>query len=379
MNILIIGNPNSIWIKNYIKYVLLNHKYNISVLYYDKLEPEFLQFYNSNNIRILGLPHNDKLSRFHMKIMPFIRKVLLLDARIRGTYDYIHVHYVTYNSLKFAFAAKSSKSKIIATPWGSDLIRADDTELEKRLPLLQKTDAITIQSQKLFDKMQMAYGNKLDEKYRYNLKMGLDIFEDIDAVRKKYSISDCKSHFGFYKDKIIIAVGYNGSAGQQHFEVLKVINALTQNISEKIEVVMHISYALPSNEYKERLHEEASHLRCKVHILEKFMYNEEIAMLRYATDVFVHAQITDEYSASVQEYIYAGSVLINPTWIDYQEFIDNGIHYVSYKDFDNLQKKLYELLSSGVSRNYFYSEKLKRLSSWDNYLQAWNTIYKDKD
>lgn len=379
MRILIVGNPNSVWIHNYIRYVLNQDYYIVDVLYIEPIKEEFLHFYKERNVKIIGAPISKKPNIVSKKFCAVKRRLYLILSRLFHSYNVIHLHFASVNSLKIACLAKHKNARLIVTPWGSDVLRASKKEMVSRIKYLDMADCITIQSEKLTQRMREVYGERYDSKYIFGLKMGIDIFDSLDSVIKQYTVADCKDHFGFSKNKILVGIGYNASSGQQHIPVLQAIESLSASIKEKMEIVMHISYSLESEEYIIKLGQAAFSTGCKIFMIDKFLYGEEMAQLRYATDIFVHAQTTDEYSASIQEYIYSGSILLNPEWIDYKEFSDNHINFVSYKDFQSLpsvfEKEINKFIINSP-RLFCYNTQLKSLSAWGSYVALWRAIYK---
>ena len=56
-------------------------------------------------------------------------------------------------------------------------------------------------------------------------------------------------------------------------------------------------------------------------------------MLRLCADVFILAIRTDAFSASMQEYLYAGACVIKGAWLGYPQLEDMGIELASFRDF----------------------------------------------
>ena len=111
-------------------------------------------------------------------------------------------------------------------------------------------------------------------------------------------------------------------------------------------------------------------------IMDEMISLEQIAKLRCAMDIFIHAQVTDALSSTIREYIYAGTDLINPVWIRYDEFDRLGIEYCRYDDFDMLEECLKKLIDGEIridsERN---SEIIYRNYSWDTVRNEWMDIY----
>ena len=111
-------------------------------------------------------------------------------------------------------------------------------------------------------------------------------------------------------------------------------------------------------------------------IIDKKLSLDEIAILRQATDIFIHAQITDAFSATVREVIYSNAILINPNWIHYDEFDAHGVEYLQYSEFCEITQIVENVLNGKISidieRN---AEIVYSHYSWDAVLKDWQRIY----
>ena len=64
---------------------------------------------------------------------------------------------------------------------------------------------------------------------------------------------------------------------------------------------------------------------CQTVVLTQFLGPEDSAMLRLSADVFILAIRTDAFSASMQEYLYAGACVLKGAWLGYPQLEDMGI------------------------------------------------------
>ena len=115
-------------------------------------------------------------------------------------------------------------------------------------------------------------------------------------------------------------------------------------------------------------------------ILKDYMNGEECARLNCVTDVFVHAQTTDAFSASVQEFLYAGKLVLNPSWIRYDEHEERGIFYLKYDSFDLLDECINSAivgLSCGMYKSKLEKNReiLHDFTSWEVVTPSWRRLY----
>jgi hypothetical protein len=107
------------------------------------------------------------------------------------------------------------------------------------------------------------------------------------------------------------------------------------------------------------------------------MYSEDVARLCLSTDILIHAQVTDAFSATVQEFLYGGSLLINGGWLDYSDFDLNNIKYIEFNKFDDLPIILDKTLDDiqNIKFNMGGNRKnLLNISSWAANRKNWMRI-----
>ena len=105
-----------------------------------------------------------------------------------------------------------------------------------------------------------------------------------------------------------------------------------------------------------------------------------MAELFVKSDCMIHAQITDALSASVQEILYAGKLVFNPEWLEYEEIDKRGVFYKKYKDFKELEELFVNYVNGGISaEEKKLLEDNKRLlyeySSWEILKDKWLSLY----
>ena len=96
MRILIVGDAGSIFIKQFIEYVLLDNGHEIVLIQEaSTVPPTYLDFYNQNGVKLE--PMRSKLNKFIMKI-PVVRSILgcrvwsWMVTKKYKKFDIVHVH-----------------------------------------------------------------------------------------------------------------------------------------------------------------------------------------------------------------------------------------------------------------------------------------------
>jgi len=86
-----------------------------------------------------------------------------------------------------------------------------------------------------------------------------------------------------------------------------------------------------NNEHREKIKKYCQEILQKNNIryviLQDYMNDQEVAILRKITDIMVNVQDTDAFSASMQESLYAGGIVINGSWLNYDELSKKGAYY----------------------------------------------------
>ncbi|WP_294464380.1 glycosyltransferase [uncultured Anaerofustis sp.] len=373
MKILIIGNANSFWIKEYVEYILPGSDNEVFIAGKSVVNKDFNDFYNKNNINILETNHGT----FLFDRIPKLKTLVNMYRKVKkeadnGMFDVIHIHSVPSNFMVTflnKFIVRFGK-RIVCTFWGSDLLSKTKEQLMKAIPCLDKAKCISYSSDGMDRYFHDVFGDIYNDKI-VRAKFGISIYDVIDKVKSHKSKDECKEFFGIEKDKISVMIGYNGSIRQNHLKVINELSTLDNETLNKLNIVIQLSYGLTSDEYRQNIIDEISKINVKHVIIDDFLNKEKSAMLRNATDIFIHAQESDAFSASIQECVYGGAVLINPEWIVYKEFDDIGIDYIKYRSFNELPLIIKDISDGNV--NIYNADKVKEL--YEKY--SWNAVKKD--
>lgn len=347
----------------------------------DSKSDVFEEFYAENDVKIINLK-NVTGNSFINKI-PKVRGFYSIFKSSKllksvGVFDVIHVHLVNMAALRLAISLKNKATRLIISYWGSDLFRKTDKLLKKQTKYLDKADVITLSTKEMVLKFKSVFGDYFDKKIR-SVLFGVSGFEHICKVKKEYNVAECKNMMGMDKNSIAVAVGYNRSPFQQHDKVLERIANLPNEIQEQIQIILQMGYGTREEAYFNHLEEIIKKLKCKIITLDKFLSDDDVAILRNAVDIYINAQKTDAFSASVQEYLYACKIVLNPIWIKYHELQDNDIYDIKYKTFDELEQLLLQIITEieTYKNNYLKNEKIYNLSSWQASKKKWLECYKN--
>lgn len=374
-NILIIGPTDSIWMVEYIKNILLNQAFNVWII--GKNSTQYRAFYEANGIRII-----DNSCKSKIKIIRFFQQYVrpIISFPKKQQMDFLHIQYVNHYSATMANLLKKRVKKIVVSFWGSDLFRSSNKELMKQRKLLSCASIVTLCTKSMNDFFIKTYGTVFLPKTRI-IDYGVNGLDAIDRV--SLSKEECKKTLGIPCDRVAVTVGYNGSCGQQHLSVLQALSEMSAEYQKKMFVILPMTYSVSNQGYVDRIHNFMVE-KCMFDflILRDFMPLEKIAILCLASDYMIHAQTTDALSASVQEFIYAGNIVFNPVWIEYDELDIANTFYIKYANFNDLKEKIEENLSkqntapslTNIIKN---KEIIHNRSSWSVFRKKWLSLYEN--
>ena len=89
-----------------------------------------------------------------------------------------------------------------------------------------------------------------------------------------------------------------------------------------------------------------------------------MAKLSLATDIYLQLRFTDALSASMQEQIYSGSIIIQGSWLEYDELDGVGLPILKINRMEELPERLKESIDNyDTNRPRPLPDYIKRMSS----------------
>jgi len=203
---------------------------------------------------------------------------------------------------------------------------------------------------------------------------GLSVLDEIHRIVKdRELIIDFASRLGIDLTSKIVVCGYNGFESQQH---LGIIESLRHQSFSNVQFVFPITYG-GSDHYKELVKRELKNSGLNYVTIEQFLTIEEVAVIRVIADCFCQLQITDAFSGSMQEHLYAGSNVITGEWLDYCDLKLNDVQLVEVSSVSDIGSCLArELAHPTVTAEQKSSnkERIYRMSSWRNTIAGWDLL-----
>lgn len=174
----------------------------------------------------------------------------------------------------------------------------------------------------------------------------------------------------------MITCGYNAKSTQQHLLFIEEIKKI-QTDKSRVLLVFPLTYGREEN-YLNQLRDAVRTSGFEYVLIEDFLSAERVAILRKATDIFVHIQQTDAFSGSMQESLLSGNIVINGAWLPYKELKDRGVKFLEISKvseipslIDNIIRNPDEYREKYVTSN---TQEKFQTALWKNNISTWYKI-----
>lgn len=309
-----------------------------------------------------------RLRLFIVKYFPFFL------ARLFRRYDVVDIHF--FGSLYYATldTLNRLRKKIKFTIWGSDFYRASVATREQQREYYEMSVSIQIGTAQMKADF-VGYFKDFEDKISL-AHFGITKFQDIEEVRFNETHNFTKLHLGVPNDKLIVTCGYNASQGQQHLLILEAIEKLDKALKSKIFLLLPMTYGADLT-YLGAIESKLNAMGVAYLTLSEELTAADVCRVRLATDIMINIQITDAFSASIQEHLFAQNVVIVGEWLPYDKLKEYNVIY-SKTSLENLSITLensitnYTSLKQQILDN---KEKMRQISSWDVVIKDWVRMY----
>lgn len=183
---------------------------------------------------------------------------------------------------------------------------------------------------------------------------------------------------GFPHDTTLVALGYSASPGQRQQELVAHMATIAQDFPH-CHFVVPVQYGLPAvvtaiQEQVKTLNAALGSARFTA--LSDFHDPAAAAVMRRATSVLINHSISDAFSGTVQEVIYAGGVVLAQSNLPYTSMPGFGTAIKLYSDLNDLTAHLTPsaLVAHRASASQAHANTcatLRLTSSWDGVFNDW--------
>lgn len=295
------------------------------------------------------------------------------DLKIKENYDAVLLFGLWPKSIIF-FKSNFKKFRyVVGAIMGSDLLNNQSyRDYNGWLFTIGSCHKIIVGNPQLKDKLiseKLVPPDKIELAY-YGSRV-MELINDLP-----YTNQEAKRLFRFPEDKIVITCGYNAKSRQQHLLFIEEIKKI-QTDKSRVLLVFPLTYGREEN-YLNQLRDAVRTSGFEYVLIEDFLSAERVAILRKATDIFVHIQQTDAFSGSMQESLLSGNIVINGTWLPYKELKDRGVKFLEISKvseipslIDNIIRNPDEYREKYVTSN---TQEKFQTALWKNNISTWYKI-----
>lgn len=309
------------------------------------------------------------------RVFSVFLKSRYIMAQIKD-YDLVDIHsYDLYYNNIIPKIKKKGKPLIIMI-WGSDFYRATPEALEKRRQGFAMADIIHLETESVKEDFLKVYP-EFESKIRI-VQFGLNQLDMLNEAMRQPIDRVTLIPEDAYKNKLVVTCGYNGIDSQQHEIMIEALSKLPESIRQRLYVLVPFTYGWKP-EYKEEVIKCLNKSKLPYTLLDQRLSDSQITELRRISNIVINIQVTDSFSASLQEHMMAGSVMVVGNWLPYQVF-DNAGLFMLKTSLNELEKNINDAIT-----NYDYykdkstvnKQRAYNLSSWEGVSDKWINIYKE--
>lgn len=373
MRDVIVGNASTIWIREYIRNIHLPLGNEVTVVTLDDVPADVAAEYRERGVRVVEIKGSGRVGKL-IKMAGLMR--FFKNSRNMKNVDCIEIHYPPHSAQSGVLAKLIGglEAKKIITFWGSDILRINESDAANLEKLVEVCDTLNIGTAEMRRKFREFYGNRYDDRFA-DAKFGSLAYTCIGDLKGPDAKTECKRRLGLDENRTVVAVGYNAKKGQQHLQALEALGRLEPEYKSRIQLMIHLDN-IADKEYVDAVEAAAESTGIGTVFIKGMLSLEEISVLRLATDIFLHSQLSDALSGSIRECIYAESVLINPDWIKYQEYDDIGVEYIKYSSFGDITDCIVKVLTGEISIDTNKNAELVySMYSWEAVRKNWEELF----
>ncbi|WP_238531610.1 glycosyltransferase [Nitritalea halalkaliphila] len=290
-------------------------------------------------------------------------------------YDIVHIHYHHWYIALISKILRRKCSKLIISFFGSDFNEVSKFHHFFNKRSIGLADTICATNPVFLSKIFNFY--YLDAKRKassvlFPLMSSFSEFEDFlknnDSIMAKNALN---------LDKKIITCGYNGARIVQHQSIWKSI-VESKIKKEEYKVIFPMTYGTGKAESINNLKQSVAGNNFDVSIIEDYLEINDLRRLRLSTDIFIHIQTRDQFSASMLEHLAAGSVSIIGKWLPYDLLREKGVYAVWINSPDELTEALNNVISNfqvHKDRTSVNRRIILDLVDWNNIKKDWVKVY----
>ena len=370
--LLVVGSAKDVFIYNMAKWLKASMDVDIDVFeFYSSTQQNDYRYYKSvSSARNVWFT---KIKGFRVLTTPFYYAKELDSFLIGKHYDIIHCHWIV-PPVVLSRSLKQHCNKLYATFWGGELllkIGYSNKLYRKTLNKFLNEIDYLVNSEVTFNKFCSLYPQLTNKfKYAHFGSAALDYLYDLMNSSSKI---DIKKQWDIPIEKYSVLIGYSGKRIHQHIEVIRALKE-SEVLKDKIHLLSVMTRGSNPAYAKDIEKELQASGYSYTMIKGRFLSDEEVASIRYATDFVLQLSTFDGFSRSIVEALCAGSIVIYGNWLnDYPQFLESdGFQAIAANSFNDAVKIL-----ESVIRNYSSYIPMSMKNSESGQTNTWKESIKD--
>lgn len=364
--ILILGDHKSGFIRAFASHLVPFH-YEVHVF-----NPYLFALFNQSGEVIKKYKVPNKLFSMIPRVGYFLTLLMLkrIFKSFRIKYEICQIQYNLELYSGFIKTIKQAGKKLVVSIYGSDFYKRNSCQRKIQEKVYAEADAITFSTEETRDKFLEYYGSAYKERTRI-LRFGCVPLDLIDMLERE-DLDESKRHLNIPIDALVVTCGYNASPRQEHLPVVTSIKKIKGKLPDKILFVFPLTYG--SKQYIWDVESALKDAQIDHKIIKEYMSDEGVARLRRVTDIMINVQKSDQLSCSMQEHLYAGSVVLTGSWLPYRILHKMNAFMLQIDSIHTLGDKLLDVirnLSLYKNKTHVNKEIIHQLGRWDINMKKW--------
>lgn len=281
---------------------------------------------------------------------------------------------------------KSRFARVVGVAYGSDILRRRRWRDWALGPALEALDHIAATNDNVISAIRESFPRLPTSKLSV-IRFGLPVIDELrDVILPARDKRDVKVALGLDPDRITVALGYSATAGQRQVELIEGLSRRCDSLPG-IQFIAPIQYGAMAVKCAVLEACKNANERCgraRFVPLTDFYDVHQSALLRLATDALINHSISDAFSGTVLETIYAGNLVLAARHLPYQAMPGAGTSIWFYHNVADLAEMLSERSLGAMARKAATGISLTRadleeVCSWEGVIPAWISLIDGAD
>lgn len=371
-SILILGNFASVYVVQFVKNLKkVNPAVHIFFWGYtqnmETLDKDYLSCYDE--YYMFDINHKASSSVLEKVTAAIQLKYHFKKFALHRHFDYISIQYVRPELFFVLHDLKKHSSKLVLTPWGSDVYRINKYFKKLAQKIYDAADYVTGPDDRFTRDFTKIFN--IPQQKIVHVDLGVEPIEYIIEHKNLIAADEAKRLLGV-EGKYVITCGYKAMSGHRHVEMIEAIRQVKDRLPDNLVLFFPLTYP-QDPAYVDLVRAKVNECGLNAVYFDHFLELPELFQLRQATDLFVHIQPTDASSGTLYEYILCEKKILNGAWLQYPEIEKEGVK--PYFLVDSM-----ETLGESIVRAYESDPiKIPKTVIEDLSKKQWKVVIKDWD